>query len=129
MIRNFKKEDWYAITDPVEADAVSIEPDMLDIVERGIAITVEDDKGVVGCGGVVLYDEKNGEMWVRLSKRVGKFEAIEAICSGMKILKDAFSDVSLYCRVRQDFEKAHKLVKWLGFKPECFTDGYMVYRV
>ena len=118
IIRSFEKDDWKKITEPIETGAVDIDDNQLDMLtSRGIAITVEDEMGVVGCGGTFFYDDCNAELWIRLAKRVElkTMSIVDSICAGIKILT-SMPDVKFYCRVRDGFRKGEKLAKWLGFK-------------
>lgn len=127
MIRKFETKDWHAIDDPIEPCDIDIDKAMIDLAERSLAITVENSKGVLGCGGVILYNDTEGELWLKLSKKANKLSVIEAVTTGLKILIESFDGVTFYCRVRQGFEKGEKLVKWLGFKLNRIQDGYGVY--
>ena len=126
MIRNFEIADYAKIKDPIEGVSVISEDDLA-IIERGVSITVEDEKGIVGCGGVILYDSDNGEMWLRLSKRANKLAYIDAILAAIRMLVNAFDGVKLYCRVKQGFKKGERFVRWLGFVLEREQDNYGVY--
>lgn len=128
IIRAFKSSDWYAIKDPVEPCDIDIDPTLTTLAERSLAVTVEDDRGVVGCGGVILYDSDNGELWIKLTKRASKIKALSAVLEGAKILMESFDGVRLYCRVREGFDKGKRLVQRLGFTLDRNEDGYEVYK-
>lgn len=131
--RPFRKDDWYmdGAIEPIEIPCL----DGLEKAERGVAITAEDSQGVIGCGGIAFWDDRTGELWVRLSGRIKEqpLQAIDAICAGFRILKDSV-DVDIFCRCEKDFAKANRLAKWLGFRPtEQYTQyngkQYLIYRL
>lgn len=124
-LRIFKKEDWFGIEDPIEAGPV--DPAGLSLAERGVAVTYEHDGKIEGCGGVVLYDDGNGELWIRVSQKVHPMKAVRIIRDAFGIIKEVFPDVKLWCRVREGFEKGRRLIEWLRFQFESLQDGYEVY--
>jgi len=125
MIRLFEKSDWAKVADPVEPNVVA--GCDLSVFDRGIGITVEDDNGILGCGGVVLHDSENGEIWLRLSKTASPLSSVVGMKAGLKILSNSFPDVRLFCRIQDSFKKGHKLVGLLGFTKDHLDDNYWVY--
>jgi RimJ/RimL family protein N-acetyltransferase len=126
VIKLFEEKDWYNIKDPV--DSFAYEPDMKLIKERGLTVTLTKDNVVQGCGGAVLYDENNAELWLRLSKKVNKFIALDAVCECFKYIISSLGNMNIYCRVKSGFKKGKRLVKHLGFKYDRVLDDYEVYK-
>lgn len=114
MIVPFKAIDWY-IDDPIEP---ILNPG--NIAERlekqGMGISVFDDDGCFGCGGLLFYNNGTAEAWVRIDRRGFKHRksGIRAIKEGFKILTNVCKS-KIFCWVDIDWEEADRLVTWLGF--------------
>jgi len=125
-MRQFKTSDWYAINDPVEGVGTP-GIDGVKCAERGLSVTLEDRGRPVMCGGVIVYDDDNGEAWLRASRSCSPREIVEAALSGLKILLGCFDTMQIWCRVRTGFTKGERLIKWLGFIYQYQDDSYGVY--
>lgn len=124
-LRFFQTEDWYLINDPVETGAVNAEG--LRLAERGVAITYEENNRPMGCGGIILYTETEGEVWLRLSRSVLSAKAARTIKEAFQLLREVFPDVKLWCRVQCNLLKAKRLIQWLGFTFDSTRNGNEVY--
>jgi len=124
MVKLFEKSDWAKIVDPVE---VGIQKRDLSVFDRGIGVTVEDDGVVLGCGGVILHNDELGELWLKLSRGTKAITAMTGIYAGLKILRNSFEGVTLFCRVKDGFDKGERLARRLGFKRDRLEDNYWIY--
>jgi hypothetical protein len=102
---------------------------------RGLYLTVELDGDIMACGGVHLYDEHNGEVWLTLSEEIKSFEphrkilVVSAVYDVFEILMDSFPDVTLFCRVKDGFVEGEKFANRFGFNKFIEAkDNYRVYQ-
>ena len=118
--------DWQAISDPVEGTG---SPDVNGILcaERGLSVTLEIRGCPVMCGGIILYDDDNGEVWLRVSRSCKPRDIVEAALSGMQMFVKCFEKMKIWCRARTGFVKGERLIKWLGFTYQYQDDSYGVY--
>lgn len=127
-VRNFRLSDWRAIEDPVEETP---SPENLELAKQGVAVTYIDSCGIAACGGMILYDDNNGEIWFRISRKRIYFpntiEILRITRECFDILVKSFKDINLWCRVKQGFVKGEELINFLGFKFDRAQDGYGVY--
>jgi hypothetical protein len=116
----FKAIDWF-MDDPLEI--IETKYDNIQKMEKqGIAFSVFDNEGCLGCGGYLQWEENLAEAWLRLDKRALEYpvKAIHIIREGYRILSDVYKG-EVYCWVDEDWPKAQRLVKWFGFVE---ADGY-----
>ena len=121
IARMFDVKDWHRVQDAFENGPVSAEG--LQLAKDGVAMTVEEDGSVMGCGGVLT----TGELWLRLSRKSNPRTAIEAIVAGINSIKKSFEDTELWCRVKIGWREGERFVKWLGLRRDRIENGYGVY--
>ena len=129
-LRPYQHGDYESITDCVEPIAYE---GNFDVIEGcGAYVTAVDGNVVLGCGGVVITDDDEGEVWVRLSKRV-----CHKPLQLLRILKGGFEGIkaceikTLRAKVQDGFEQGTRLAKKFGFSPtgEEITINGILYRI
>lgn len=126
MIREYMIGDWDRITNSISVEEGR--PDEQLMSERGLAITAENNNCIVGCAGIVFYDESNCEVWLKLSCDAPARVAAEAIKKGFGILKDSVGDINIYCRIKEGFSIGRRLAEWLGFTLQRIDNNFEVYK-
>ena len=113
-VEMFKAIDWF-MDNPLEI--INAPYDNIEKMEKqGIAFSVFDEEGCIGCGGYLLWKDQEAEAWLRLDKRALKkpIAIIGAIREGYKILSNVFKG-RVYCWVNDTWPEAQRLVKWFKF--------------
>lgn len=116
----FKAIDWY-LDDPLEPIEAP-----LDIAQRledqGISMSLFDDEGCLGCGGMLRWPNNCTEVWVRIDRRgfMYKREGLRAIKEGFSVIMNVCETI-LFCWVDTKWPKAERMVQWLGFTPTSKT--------
>ena len=117
----FKKEDWWKITDVVEPFPIDVP---LDILFRGISMTALDDGRIMACGGIVLMSETEGTIWCKVSKK-----CLENSFSWARTMKEAFGlmidnvgDVKISTYILQGFCRGEKLARLIGLRKSDETE-------
>lgn len=121
----FKKEDFFGIEDPVEATSNMVDDEgFFNLTDSGVSVTVREDGEVMGCGGVVLYDNNHGGMWIRISKEAAKRSLLllECIADAFNIIKESLGDIEILAHVKVGFKKGEKFAKFFGFEPNGQTE-------
>ena len=116
MIVPYKAIDWY-LENPLEP--IALPGDIAYRLEKqGIAMSVYESEGCIGCGGLLFYENGTAEAWVRIDRTGLKHRksGLRAIREGFKILTRVCKS-KIFCWVDTEWEEAHRLVKWLGFIP------------
>jgi len=125
-LKEFEKSDWDNVLDPVEpGEFVLSNPSAFD---NGMGVTVLEDDKVLGCGGIVLNDNNNGEVWLKVSKSTNPRTIVAGVLAGFKIIKDSFPDVTIRCRALNGFDKGHRLIRRLGFVEDFRMKDCVVYK-
>lgn len=125
-IRDLQDGDLdYVRKNPLEG-AVKKYPEM---IPTPPAFTAEFEGKIVGIGGMLVYWEGKGMMWLMLTaecKRENIFGimAFEAIRKKVDELIKKHKMKRVECNVRVDFPKARKMVEALGFKLEGLMKYY-----
>lgn len=132
-IRMYEDGDYESITDCVEPMSHLGSFDA--IRDRGVYFTATGDGKPIGCGGIVLIDDDEGEIWLRLSKTICKYPVIlvRILKSAKEILDKTFGFKRLVAKVQDDFEPGKRVVRFFGFdktdKTETICDvQYRVYQ-
>ena len=111
-------------SDPLEK-AVKDYPDL--IAPSDYCHTALWDGEVVGVGGVIIYWEGVGEVWILLSPKIRKFP-IQMVRCIRKMYEKHSTDRSfrrLQCVVSIDFPQGQKMVESLGFEKEGLLRKYL----
>jgi hypothetical protein len=110
----FKAIDWF-MDDPLEI--VDVVYDNIQKMEKqGIAFSVFDDVGCIGCGGYIMWEENVAEAWIRLDKRAlgHSVKGIRIIQEGFRVLANVYHG-KVFCWVDETWPVAQRMVKWFGF--------------
>ena len=128
-VTKFEREDWFEITDPVEVMSDDVVENMGDkffeYVDNGVAVTVREEGQVTTCGGIAMFDDKCGGIWIKVSKKATErpFRLIEAIKDSFDVLRNTLGDVTIIAHVRDGFTKGEKMARFFGFqKTEEFEE-------
>jgi len=123
-IREFKIEDWDNIKDVVEPFTLCDVPK--EIIQMGWGITAIEDDEILGCGGVLLTEEDEGSIWVKLSRKATKkpVRTMLIIRDCLKIIKESFELDSMVSYVLQRFKKGQRMAEYFGFYPTGQTIKY-----
>jgi hypothetical protein len=126
--RSFKPDDLN-VEDPIDVTM----PDNLSHLNI-VAVTAEDDDGVLGCGGLLFWKE-GAEFWLKMAGRTRKNPrlALDCIMGGFEILMGTV-ECDVFCRCDVTNAKANRLVQWLGFRSteeieEYNGRKYLTYRL
>lgn len=113
-IEKYKAIDWY-VDDPLEF--IKTPGDIACRIEtQGVGMSVFDEEGCFGCGGLLFGPDNTAEVWVRIAKRGLKHKksGLKAIREGFKILVNICKD-PMFCWTNTAWPEAQRLVSWLGF--------------
>ncbi len=117
IIELYKKGDWEKITDAVEP-FMPVSGEFDKIAARGIAVTATDDNKAMACGGVTFMNEKEGTVWVKISRECAKQPAMWArtIKETFAIMIESVGNVEIYTYILNGFCKGEKLAKLIKMK-------------
>jgi hypothetical protein len=127
-ITPFKKSDWYEIKDAVEplSDSVVEEagPQWFDFAMNGVAVTVRENGAVIACGGIGMYDDETGGVWIKVSQIAAQkpIILIKGISDSLKIIIESLGAIDIVAHVRDGFTKGERMARFFGFKK---TDEYL----
>jgi len=112
----------YVSANPIE-EAVKRYPS-LDL--SGYARTAIVNDSIIGVGGVVIYWQGMGEVWIILHKDALTYKTALVLCmnNALEELVDIHKLKRVEATVREDFPKARELVEFLGFKRDGFKECY-----
>lgn len=124
----FKRGDWFEITDSVESvfdPILAHNDDFFKLIDDGVSITVREDGEVTACGGVVLYDNNNGGLWMKISKKAAEkpMLLLGSITDCFKIIRESIGDIRIIAHVRDGFIKGERTAKFFGFEKTDIKDG------
>lgn len=129
IIRPFKRDDWY-VDKPLEIVEMNVDVETLE--KRSIAVSVHDDRGCAGCGGIILWEDDEAEAWLRLSERIVErpIALLRAIKESHYIIKKVHKG-SIFCWVDDSWPEAQRLVAWFGGKRTDTTKEFnnKIYRL
>lgn len=132
IFRDFETEDWLMIKDAVEPFMPMAPSGFLEQTDRGISITAVEDGEVMACGGITFMNDKEGIVWVKVSKKCQErpFEWARTIRETFKLMMDSV-DVEVSTFILSGFCQGEKLARLIGLKPtdEKYTyNGNTYYR-
>lgn len=116
-IKLYKKGDWYKIEDSVEP-FMPVYTDFDYIAAKGIAVTATDNDKVMAVGGVTFINDKEGTVWVKVSKACAKRPIMWArfIKNTFKIMTESVGDIEIYTYILDNFCKGEKLARIIKMK-------------
>ena len=129
--RPFRKEDWYAIENPVEITSTAIidlrGDDFFEAIKNGVNVTAIENDAVIVVGGITFYGDNKGEAWIKIAKSAAQKprKLLSGIRAGFGILIDSTQGVGVTSHVLEGFCKGDKLAAFLGFKK---TDDFIEYK-
>jgi hypothetical protein len=133
FIRPFKVSDLSAF-DPVESlsSAEINDAELAQAIEdSGLAVTGIRKGRIIGCVGVHPIDERNGEVWIRLSKECMGFriETLRLLRDGQKILDETYPFEQLNAAIKPGFRFGIRMAEWLGYivTEQRTIDGDIIY--
>ena len=121
-ITPFEISDWYEIKDSVEplSDKVveDFGPDWFKFAMNGVAVTVREKGSVIACGGIGLYDDGMGGVWIKVSQNAAQKPVmlIKGIGDSLKIIIDSLGAIDIVAHVREGFTRGERMARFFGFK-------------
>lgn len=116
-IGEYHDGDWSRIEDAMEPFTPMYDGQFDEIARHGIAVTAVDDNKAMAVGGVTFVNEKEGMVWVKISKKCLKRPVMWA-----RAIKETFgimantAGVRIYTYILNDFCKGEKLARLIGMK-------------
>ena len=116
-IRLYEKGDWNKIDDAIEP-FMPTHADFDSVAKRGVAVTAMDGDKAMACGGVELTNDKEGTVWVKVSKACAKRPVLWArtIKDTFRLMTESVGHIEIYTYVLKDFCKGEKLAKLIKMK-------------
>jgi len=127
ILKKYEIEDWVKIDDAVEPLVyMESSDDFNEVVQRGIAVTAIEDGVVMSCGGIAYVNEKEGIVWVRVSRKCLRqsFRWARTILEAFRIMTDSIGDLHISTYVLGDFPKGDKLARMIGLYKTGETERY-----
>lgn len=116
LFREFKTDDWLAITDAVEPFSVE---HPLDILKRGVSVTAVEDGEIMACGGIVIENETEGTVWCKIDKKCldKSYEWARTIREIFQLMMKSVGDLKISTYIISGFCRGEKLARFIGLKP------------
>lgn len=126
ILKKYEVEDWLKIDDAVEPLMYMESSEFNKVVRQGIAVTAVEDGIVMSCGGIAYVNEKEGMVWVKVSKKCFRqsFRWARTILEAFRIMMDAIGDLHISTYVLSDFPKGDKLARMIGLYKTGETEEY-----
>ena len=118
-VRLYKKGDWEKVKDPIEPfTPICGKGEFDEVAKRGVAVTATDDNNIMACGGVTFMNDKEGTVWVKVSKDCAKrpFLWARAIKDTFRIMTESVGDIKIYTYILKDFCQGEKLARLIKMK-------------
>jgi len=127
ILREYKADDWAKIDDAVEP-FMPLMPvrEFLEMAKRGLAITGVEDGNVMACGGVTYMNDKEGIVWVKVSKKCLKqsFRWARTIRETFNLMIESAGELKITTYVLDNFCRGEKLARLIGLKRTDETEEY-----
>ncbi len=96
------------------------------IAERGIAVTAVDDDKAMACGGVTFLNDKEGIVWVKVSRDCTNRPVMWArtIKETFGLMIDSVKDMRISTWVLDGFCRGEKLARFIKMKRSDETVRY-----
>jgi hypothetical protein len=127
-ITTFKVSDWYEIEDSVaplsDKTVEEFGPDWFKFAMNGVAVTVRENGAVIACGGIGMYDDETGGVWIKVSQIAAQkpILLVKAIGDSLRIIIESMGAIDIVAHVRDGFTKGERMARFFGFKK---TDEYL----
>lgn len=116
-VRLYEDGDRLKVKDPVEP--FSNLGGILDKeAKRGVAATALEDGEIMACGGVLLLNENEGLVWIKMDKKCSErpFVWARLIKEVFGIMCDCLGKVKISAYILDNFCKGEKLAKLINLK-------------
>lgn len=124
IFRKYKSEDWSKIDDAVEPFMFTESLDEFNkAVRRGVAVTAVEDDVIMSCGGVAYVNDKEGIVWVKVSRKClnHSYKWARTIRETFKIMMNAIGSMIVTTYILEKFCKGEKLARLIGMKRDGET--------
>ena len=124
----YKDGDYEAILDKIEP--IAGECDFSTIRERGMYLTMTKEGVPIGCGGVIMTSDTEGELWIKISRFMCQkpVTLMRVLKAGLEIIEKSFELDRITARVFEGFDSGSRLVSVLGFNSTSeIVDKYRIY--
>lgn len=126
-LKEYEVEDWAEIDDAIEPFSPPMaEEYFLEITKRGVAITAVEDGAILACGGIVYANDKEGIVWLKLSKKCLKqsFRWARTIRETFNLMMKSVGNLKISTYILDNFCKGEKLARLIGLKRIDETKEY-----
>lgn len=125
-VRLYEKGDGGKIKDSVEPFAFIAGSDFDKIAARGIAVTAMADDKAMACGGVTFLNDKEGIVWVKMSRECAKRPVMwaRAIKETFSLMIESVGSVKIATYILENFCRGEKLARLIGMKRTNKTEEY-----
>ncbi len=126
-LKKYETEDWVKIGDAVEPFSPLMPPEnFVKMTKHSVAVTGIENGNVMACGGVTYVNDKEGIVWVKISKKclTQPYKWARSIRETFRIIMDSIGDLKISTYVLRDFCKGERLARLIGLKKTDETEEY-----
>ncbi len=126
-LKKYETEDWSKINDAVEPFMPLLKSSEFNkAARRGIAVTAIEDGNVMACGGITYVNNKEGIVWVKVSRKCLKqsFRWARTIRETFDIMMASVGDLQISTYIIDNFCKGEKLARLIGLEKIDETEQY-----
>jgi hypothetical protein len=116
ILREYVPGDWYQIKDAVEPFMLPKSYGFNKTVQHGLTVTATEDDVVMACGGVTYINEKEGMVWVKVSRKCFRqpFRWGKIIRETFALMAESIGAMRIVAYILKDFCKGERLVRLIG---------------
>lgn len=117
-LREYDVEDWSRIDDAVEPFLFHELDEFHKVLQRSIAVTASEDGIVMACGGIAYINNKEGIVWIKVSKKCLRqsYRWARTIRETFKIMMDSIGSITVITYILKGFYKGEKLARLIGME-------------
>lgn len=130
-LRMYKESDYDRIGDCVEPLSAM---ELVRVKKNsGVHLTLTHKKKILACGGIIITNEDEGCVWLRLTQDIckNKIDLIRMLKAGQKIIEESFGLKKLCAYVKDSFPVGRRFAEHFGFHrtDETFESAGHTFRV